>query len=583
MLHRCLFIALFLLGLTSTTVGQALSLVIWPDSAAALIKDIPSTISDSNSVEPVLESIVSQLRWLGHLESAVDQIQLRDSTLEIQLHLGPIYHWMPLDLAEIPENLLRDLGFQKFKWEKTPVRLTQLQSWQQEILAYAENNGYPFAAVQLEPFLTEKNELGGKLRFGLGPNIRLDTLQVVGDIELSTFYIQSYLGLEPGQAYNQEKLNQSEKRLRDLPFVQVKQGTDLQFFKDKVRPVFHLQKKKASRFDFIIGVLPNNSQTGRLLVTGDLEGELINAFGKGERLYAHFEQLRPATQELELALAYPYLFRLPFGTEVAFNIYKRDSAFLDVELDVGIQYLLEGGNYLKVFWQQQNSNLLNINEALLLQRQELPQQLDIRQSIFGLQLYLQRLNNRFNPRRGWITEFRAGAGNKRIRRNVQIEEIGLGPLYDTLQLNTLQFQIEGQIAAYFPLFRRSTLKVGANLGLLLSDGLIYQNEQYRVGGNRLLRGFDEEFFFATNYLVATLEYRLLLSENAFLFAFGDAAWLENRTVAQAQVTYPYSMGAGISLETSAGLFSISLAYGKEQNTTFNLNNPKVHFGYISLF
>lgn len=527
--------------------------------------------------------MVSQLRWMGYLEAAVDQVQLQDSTLEIQLHLGNIYYWMPLNLSEIPENLLRDLGLQKFKWEKTPVRLSQLQSWQRQILSYAENNGYPFAAVQLEPFLTENNELGGRLRFGLGPNIRLDTLQVEGDIDLSTFYLQSYLGLLPGEAYDQEKISQSEKRLRDLPFVQIKQGTELQFYQDKVRPVFHLQKKKASRFDFIIGVLPNNSQTGRLLVTGDLEGELINAFGKGERLYAHFEQLRPATQELELALAYPYLFRLPFGTDLAFNIYKRDSAFLDVELDIGIQYLLEGGNYLKVFWQQQNSNLLNINEALLLQQQALPQQLDIRQSLFGLQLYLQKLNNRFNPRRGWISELRIGAGNKRIQRNVQIEEIGLGSLYDAFQVNNLQFQIEGYAAAYFPLFRRSTLKLGANLGLLLSDGAIYQNEQYRVGGNRLLRGFDEEFFFATNYVVTTLEYRLLLSENAFLFTFWDGAWLENRTVAEAQVIYPYSLGAGISLETSAGLFSISLAYGKEQNTAFNLNNPKVHFGYISLF
>ena len=178
---------------------------------------------------------------------------------------------------------------------------------------------------------------------------------------------------------------------------------------------------------------------------------------------------------------------------------------------------------------------------------------------------------------------RFGAGNKRIRRNVQIEEIGLGQLYDDLQLNNLQFQIQGYGAAYLPLFQRSTIKIGADLGLLLSDGLIYQNEQYRVGGNRLLRGFDEEFFFATNYLVATLEYRLLLSENAFLFTFGDGAWLENRTVAQAEINYPFSLGAGISLETSAGLFSISLAYGKEQNSPFNLNSPKVHFGYISLF
>ncbi|MEM6378167.1 MAG: POTRA domain-containing protein, partial [Bacteroidota bacterium] len=373
MLQRYLFIGLFLVLQSVSSWAQEFTLQIWPDSTAALLKNLPKKIADSSAVQPVLESIIDQLRWQGHLESAIDQVQLRDSTIYIKLHLGPVYHWLPLNLEAIPENLIRSLGFQKFRWEKTPVRLTQLQNWQQQILDYAENNGYPFAAIQLEPFLTEKNKLGGRLRLGLGPNIRLDTLEIKGNLELSTFYVQSYLGLEPGQAFNQEKFDQSEKRLRDLPFVQVKERTELQFFKDKVRPVFHLQKKKASRFDCIIGVLPNNTQTGRLLVTGDLEGELINAFVNGERLYAHFEQLRPATQELELALSYPYLFRLPFGTDLAFNIYKRDSSFLDVELDIGVQYLLEGGNYLKFFWQQLNSNLLNINEALLTQQQALPQ------------------------------------------------------------------------------------------------------------------------------------------------------------------------------------------------------------------
>jgi fucose permease len=42
-------------------------------------------------------------------------------------------------------------------------------------------------------------------------------------------------------------------------------------------------------------------------------------------------------------------------------------------------------------------------------------------------------------------------------------------------------------------------------------------------------------------------------------------------------------GIGLSLETNAGVFSISLAEGKRDDDKLNFQQSKIHIGFISLF
>jgi len=118
---------------------------------------------------------------------------------------------------------------------------------------------------------------------------------------------------------------------------------------------------------------------------------------------------------------------------------------------------------------------------------------------------------------------------------------------------------------------------------ILADEPLFRNELYRLGGNQLLRGFDEDFFFSNGYAVTTLEYRLLLDRNAYLYVFGDYAWVENNTINTEQTLHPYGVGAGISLETGVGILGLSLAVGATDQQSPDFANPKVHIGYLSLF
>ncbi len=547
------------------------------------IEQVPTSAKDSTEAIQVFHQLLETLQNDGYFEASIDQWRFKDTLIQVDLFIGQVYEWLEIDWSGIPPEIRKQSGLAIYEDQNKKVKLQEISQWKQQLLTYAENNGYPFAKIKVALDILANRQTSGRFVLDLGPLIRIDSIQIEGDLVLTDAYLMPYLGIEAGSPYNRKQLLDAERRLKDLPFLQIKEPPAVQFYLNQAYPIFSLDKKRASRFDFIIGVLPNSTQTGNLLVTADLEGEFWNAFGKGERIYAHFEQLRPATQELELSMQYPYFLNLPFGLDFDFHLYKRDSAFLDVETDLGIQYLLEGGNYLKAFWRQENSNLLTIDTDRILATQQLPNQLDIRRAFFGVELLYQQLDYRFNPRSGYSLQLKASAGTKNIEPNNQILELDIGNLYDSLNLRSFQYQIQANLQYFWPLGKRATLKIGNQSSFLFSNEPIFQNEQYRLGGNQLLRGFDEEIFFATHFSVTTLEYRLLLSQNSFLFTFFDGAWFENPLAINTKVNYPYGFGAGISLETSAGLFGLSLAFGRQADTNIDFSQPKVHFGYVSLF
>ena len=485
--------------------------------------------------------------------------------------------------GNIPENWLGKAGFREKGFRDKPFSFRQYRKIQEGLLRQAENNGYPFARVFMDDIQFTTQGIAATLRVEKDSLVVVNGLKVESDVKISDLYLENYLGIRSNTLYNQSRVLRVRDRVRELAFLEAETDPTVTFVENRAWVNLQLKKKRSSRFDFIIGVLPNSRETGRLLITGNFNGEFINQFGQGERIYAAFEQLRPETQRLDLQFNYPYVLNLPFGVDLKFNLYKRDSTYLDLAFDFGIQYLLEGGNYIKAFWNNQGSNLLAINEARLRSRQQLPESLDYNNATFGLEVLQQRLDYRFNPRRGWSAFLRGGAGTKTIRRNNEIINLELGYLYDSLQLRTFQYRIDTRLEAFLPLFSRSTVKFGLRGGAVIAESPIYFNEQYRIGGNQVMRGFDEESVFATNFAVFTTEYRILIGQNSYLYTFGDFGYIENITPTIEDIDRTVGFGAGITFETKVGLFGLSLAYGRTKRLPFDFGTPKMHFGYVSLF
>lgn len=105
-----------------------------------------------------------------------------------------------------------------------------------------------------------------------------------------------------------------------------------------------------------------------------------------------------------------------------------------------------------------------------------------------------------------------------------------------------------------------------------------ENQLLRLGGLKTLRGFNEEFFFASSYVVNQAECRVYFEQESFLFVFYDQGILKNQSW-QA----PLGLGGGFSLRTNAGLLSFAIAVGKTKDAPLDFTNMKVHFGYLSRF
>jgi outer membrane protein assembly factor BamA len=140
-----------------------------------------------------------------------------------------------------------------------------------------------------------------------------------------------------------------------------------------------------------------------------------------------------------------------------------------------------------------------------------------------------------------------------------------------------------QAAHYFPAGKRSTLKTALTTGLFQSED-IFRNELFRIGGYKILRGFDEESIYASRYAIFTAEYRYLTGLNSFLFLFTDAAVTKTKYQSADLSNNFLSTGLGLSVETGFGILNVSYAIGKRNDVKFDLRGAsKIHFGYINYF
>ncbi len=431
------------------------------------------------------------------------------------------------------------------------------------------------------------------LRVDRNKYFRIKTLRIAGDLRLPPGYLPNFLGLRPGAPYNRAKVLRIRDRLRDIPFLESTGNPTVSFAGDDATINLFLRKKRAGRFDFLIGLLPQpNDPDGRLLLTGSLNAAFQNALNLGERLSVEFERLRPETQKLDAQAALPYVFGLPFGVEGRLGVFRRDSSWVDAQSQLGVQYFFEGGDYVSFFWENKSSSLQKIDTQAILNTRRLPAVLDLRQNGFGLETGLNRLDYRFNPRRGWSLSLRGVAGFNTVQRNPVIEDLNdpadpafsFAGLYDSVAGRVARFRLEGRAEWFLPLAPRTTFRLAARGGGIFSEKPVFANEQYRLGGNKLLRGFDEESLFATRFVVATAELRLLLAQNSYLAAFTDYGYLENLTNRNRTFLRPWGIGAGLNFETPLGIFGINVAFGRpDAGQSIDWRAAKFHLGYVSLF
>jgi outer membrane protein assembly factor BamA len=566
-------------------------------------KDIfPNNASDSVSIAEILRGGILTLHRRTLLESSVDSVVFRriinqkDTAKHafVHWHLGKPYKWGSLRNGNVDGAFLAQIGFREGLLNGKPMLSTAIFETEDQLLTYAENNGYPFARVWLDSIVAKNGEISAALMMNTGAVFVIDSIRTEGSAKINLAFLQNYLDLRKGMIFSRAKVLKVSQRLAELPYLTEKKRPSVGFTDiQTARLTLFLDNRKASQWDFLVGVQPTTTADGgqKFLVTFNGKADFQNVLGRGERLFMNFENVRPESPRLNVKITYPFILNLPFGFDGAFDLYKRDTTYLETRTNIGGQYMLGGSDYIKIFWQNYKANNLLINDLQIISTKKLPATLDVTTNMLGIEGQRQTLDYRFNPRRGYLTILRGSAGIRQVFQNNDILALtdpnnlkfDFSKLYDTVTFRSFQYRLDLKADFFVPIQKRATLKMSLTSGILLTPSPISQNEQYRLGGSRLLRGFDEESLFATRYAVGTLEYRLLIGRNSYLYAFSDAGYIQNVTRTSRTFDTPIGMGAGITFETRVGLFGVSLAIGKQAENAFDFRNVKTHFGYVSLF
>ena len=526
----------------------------------------------------------------GYPVASVDSVWQIQNVIHIRLYLGTKYNWIQLRTSGIENSILNRSGYSAKNFEGKPVNISEIDNIKEKLLTSYENEGFPFATVFLDSVTIIEEKISAVLVANKGLLYRIDSIKNYGKLKLNSKFLQKYLNISNGSTYSREKLKDVDRRMLELPYAETLQQSTLNMLGSGSILNLYVNNKKSSEASAIFGFLPDANNTGKLQVTGDLNLDLKNVFGAGEALLFKYQALQPQSPRLNLGYDKPYIFRSPFGMGFLFELFKKDSSFLRVDAQLGLQLNLSAYQTGKVVVEWQTSSLLQggtDTNNIKLQRR-LPENIDVKSVNAGITYEYRKTDYRFNPRKGNEFSISTLAGIKNIEKNNDIISLftpgfDYNSLYDSLKLRSYQVRIKIAAAHYFPLTKSSTFKTSLSTGIYSSPA-IFRNEVFQIGGYRLLRGFDEESIYATQYGVFTAEYRSLLGLNSYLFAFIDGGGTKAKYQDVNTNNFFTSAGLGIVYETKAGLLNLSLALGKRGDIPFNIRQAsKIHFGYVNYF
>ena len=538
-------------------------------------KKINKSKLDSITLTPALKTIEAELKSRGFLTASYDSVAYTSAEIVVYWSLGKQYTFSSINIKKDEQDLLSNLGYRTDKAIFNPDYYTKLMN---ALVKWGCNNGYPFALARLEnvQLNNDSSDFSADLFFDKGPSYLLDTVLIKGNAKLNQNYFLNYLDVTKGDVFNESKLNKWTFRIKEIPFVSEVRPYEIEYSDSTYHPVFYLQNKKASMLNGIVGFQSDNTKSGKVYLTGDVKIKLMNVFGRAELIDFNWNNPQPRTQDLKIKINYPFIFDLPFGLEGEFSLFKKDTLWFEVNRQLGIQYLVNGNNSVKVFAGKKTNNLISVEPY---QNQiTLPDVADVQLINYGLGLQWQNLDYRFNPTNGYDINITGTAGQRTIKKNIKFPDVW----YDSLSLKSNQYRFDLNADYYFPLGKSSVLNIGTAASHIQGEKY-FANELIRFGGLKTLRGFNETSFSASSMLMGKIEYRLLLEQNSFLFMFFNQAFYEDKSKTIPFSDHPYGLGTGINFETKAGIFSFTYAVGSLQDEQLSFKDAKIHFGLVNLF
>ena len=538
-----------------------------------------------------LNNHILQLHKLAYLAATIDTVGYgKDSILEAYINCGSKYRWVRLSKGNVGENLLDKTGFKEKFYIDEDFSYKDIQKLERQIIDYSENHGYPFASIKLDSIILNDSLIQAALVYAPGPYIVFDSVTIVGKTHVKKKFLINYLRIFPGQPYSQEKVMAMQKLIQQQPYLKQTQPAEVLFVRKKAKITLHLEETKSNQADGIIGFLPNANNNNKLLLTGQLNLNLRNLFSSGKNLQAAWQTYNQGSQTLGITYLHPKLLGSNIDARADFNLLKQDSAFLNVSRRLTLLHNVSKAGKVNFFAELKTSRILSGSDssgqsiqpgqpALLTTALNTPPFADFNCTSYGGGYSWNKLDNLLYPMKGWTFNSIFALGDKKIIQDGNYNE----KYYPDVQVRSTQYSFTLQAEQFLKVGRRAVFYTRLSGGDVTNKNNLFYSDLYRLGGIKSIRGFNENFFYASSYVLGNFEYRLFTDPTSYLFLFVDQGWLRNVLSTATPYDTPTGFGMGVSFTTGAGIFNFAYGLGTSKVQPLNINQSKIHFGIVSRF
>jgi outer membrane protein assembly factor BamA len=579
-------------GWNSLAQKKYIALYRFTGNPAIIQPELETVFTNRLTCSIYLEALGSRLQKKGYLAASIDTIIYGTDTVRVSVFTGIRYEWVELDITENEPEVLLRCGWDANQLKNGNLQIENLWNLQKRMLDYYQENGFPFVKIRLDRMAIDSNKIKASLITSKGETYKIDSIRLFGSAKISNTFIQKQLGIKNGSLYKKSLLDGIPKKIQDLPYLQQQFPYNLTMLSTSAVVNLYLQPRKSSILNVLLGVIPQPNPNGlnqvapsRLFISGDANILLHNVAGLGETIGLNYQQLSVKSRRVHLLYKHPYFLKSNYGIDGLFEMYKRDSAYLNIEAQLGVGYNLGQNTQGRLFMQVVKTNSYPDTATIRLTR-KLPDNLDIKFYNLGFQYEWDGTDFRRNPSKGSTLSMVMAFGTKKIFSNSGVDALkdpgfDFQTLYDSIKRNTYQFKLKTTAAHYFKIRKQTVLKTAFQGGLLLSQNY-FRNELFQIGGFKVLRGFDEESQFCNQYAVGTAEYRYLVAPESYFFVFADGGVTKNQVAKAVDHRY-LGLGAGMNFMTKSGLFNLSIAVGTRNEIPFGLKQARLHFGYVNVF
>ena len=500
-----------------------------------------------------LDSINKQLAFLGYLNHQISTRKKIDSIYLVTYNLKNLLKEIHLKVVISP--ILKEfLNKNNLEFEKDSLKIpfNSIRSFQQKLVSFYENKGYSFTETQLKNIHFYNDFTKAELTIRQGKYRTIDKYVIKGYKKFPKKYIERVFDNQ-NNTFNKHTISLLSKKIRTIPFVETIKKPQVLFLKDSTLIYIYLKKKKNNQFDGVLGFASDSK--GKIVFNGYLNLALQNIFNGGEQLQLQWKSNEKQNKQIIFAMEIPYVFKSAISPKLQFSIFSQDSTFVNTKFQTAINYQISYSTKMGLVVQTEKSTNLLKETSVGIQ--------DYNSLLYGLNYEYQKPSDDFFYSNRFEIQAMVLIGHQKLQES-QNEKTKL-----QTELNYLW-----TLTKHHKLFFKNTNAFNFPKKYFL-------NELEQIGGNRSLRGFNENSIPVSNYSIFTAEYNYLLNNKTAVYTIADYAYLKNDV--DNHIFSTLSLGLGYKAKLKSSILNISYAVGKFNQTAFQFKQATFNVSYVNYF